>query len=508
MRRSVIAVTLVGAWLACLGWLAAREVRPAPEGSAPRGSARLAPGAAFYGVMLGGRQIGTAGVTLDTTPVGYRITEVTALDFPAGDGFRRDVARGEAVLSRSLRLQSAQLTVSEGGAPATFDAELRPDTSVVVRLRQGRAEADRAVLAAMDAAPTMPAAIPFRLVAGRLLRPRGAQVTADVDLMGRTFHVDRAVVDRDSVFIVSDSATRGPGGSGWVAVPGDSVRAWRVERLRGGALPIVDWVDARGRLVRREHAFGVTLERSPFEVNYTDYQAALRLRPAGDAAQPISGLGRLVDEAGAPPMGGGNRRVVVSRWDGPAWPRAAGALAGGRQAVTGDTIEILVAATGGTDSTPPPRRRNTAAWSSADSSVLQAALSSALAGSPGRDTIAVLAGWVARAVQYVDSTSAPTGSVTVARNRAGGLEGKVQLFVALAELAGYPSRAVYGVDVTRGHLPAHQWAEVWREGWEAVDPVFGQAPASTALLRIGVGATVRPLAMVTQAGGLRVSVLR
>jgi hypothetical protein len=207
-------------------------------------------------------------------------------------------------------------------------------------------------------------------------------------------------------------------------------------------------------------------------------------------------------------MAGGNRRVVVSRWDGPAWPGAAEALAGGRQRVTGDTIDIAAAAIGGTDSTPPPRGRNTAAWSSADSSVLRAALSNALAGSPGGDTIAVLARWVARAVQYVDSASVPTGSVTVARSRAGGLEGKVQLFIALAELAGYPSRAVHGVEVTRAHLPAHQWAEVWREGWEAVDPVFGQAPASTSLLRTGVGATARPLAMVTQAGGLRVRVLR
>jgi hypothetical protein len=271
----------------------------------------------------------------------------------------------------------------------------------------------------------------------------------------------------------------------------------------------VDWVDATGRLVRREHAFGVTLEHSPFEVNYTNYQAALPERRAEDQPLVISGLTRLVDEASLPAASAVTLQVVVSRWDGPAWPHAVGALVGGRQRVRGDTVEITAGPKGWTDSTPPPRPRNTMVMTPADASILQAAVSDALTGlAPGGDTLGTLARWVARAVQYVDTETAPTGSVTVARSRRGGLEGKVLLFVALAEMAGYPARPVYGVEVGRGHLPAHLWAEVWRGGWESVDPVFGHAPASTSLLRIGEGATVRPLAMVTQAGGLRVRVLR
>jgi hypothetical protein len=184
-------------------------------------------------------------------------------------------------------------------------------------------------------------------------------------------------------------------------------------------------------------------------------------------------------------------------------------FAGGRQAVTGDTVTILALPKAGTDTTSPRHPRNTGEFGGSEANPLQDALGDALAGLPaGADTVSILASWVARAVLYLDTSNAATGSVTVARARQGGLEGKVALFLALAELAGYPARAVFGVDVTRPGLPAHVWAEVWRLGWEAVDPGRGHAPASTTLLRIGEGATIRPLALVPLIGGLRVTVLR
>jgi hypothetical protein len=508
MNRRVVGVTLVGTWLACLGWLAARELRPAPEGGATRATVRLAPGAAFFAVTLAGRQIGTAGATLDTTTLGYRLTEVMALDLPADSGQRRDVIRGEAALGRQLQLVSAQATVSEGGRALTLEAVARGDSSLVLSIRRGEAELDRTGFRLAGIAPTVSGAIPLRLVAGRLLRPRGGQAVTTVDLLSGTLRDGAVQVGPDSVFVVSDSATFDPLSSRFVAVPGDSVRAWRVDRSGEVGLPLVEWVDAGGRVVRREHAFGVVIERSPFEVNYTNYQAALRDRSAGEATMP-TGMRRLAVARRGPHPDTATRRVVVSRWDGPAWPGSAGALAGGRQRVTGDTVEIRGAAGGGEDTTASPHRRNTAGAGGAERAVLATALSEALAQGPeGGDSLGALARWVARAVQYVDTEDAPTGSVTVARVRRGGVEGKVALFVALAEFAGYRARPVYGVDVSQDALPAHQWAEVWRDGWEAVDPVFGQAPASTALLRVGEGAWLRPLLMVTQVGGLRARTLR
>ena len=507
MNRRVVGSTLVAAWLACLGWLAARELRPAPEGGATRATVRLAPSAAFYAVTLAGRQIGTAGVTLDTTTVGYRLTEVISLDLPAGPGRRRDVMRAEASLTRSLHLASAQVSLSEGGSARMLEAEAREDSSLVLRIRRDRTEIDRIVLSPPEVPLTVPGAIPLRLAAGRRLRPGGEQSAAVVDILARVVRGGPARVGIDSVFLVADSATRDPAAARFVAVAGDSVRAWRLERPSDAGLPMIDWVDARGLVVRREHAFGVVIERSPFEVNYTNYQADLRQSPADGMAIP-AGARRSIDDSLGRPVGTAIRRVVVSRWDGPAWAGSVEGLAGGRQRVIGDTVEIRPFAGGGESATASPHRRNTVPTAAADAGILATALSEALAGLPeGGDTLAALAGWVARAVQYVDSDAAPAGSLTVARTRRGGVEGKVALLVALAELARYPARAVFGVDVSRDQLPAHQWVEVWRNGWEALDPVFGEAPASTALLRIGEGASIRPLVMVPQVGGLRVRTL-
>jgi hypothetical protein len=508
MRRRTLAVALVSAWLACLGWLAARRLQPVPEGTPGRAVTRLAPGAVFYAVTLAGRQIGTAGTTLDTTTQGYRLTEVVSLDLPAAKGSRRHVMRGEAILTRSLQLQSAQVAVSEAGRAQAADAERRGDSAVAFRARRDRDVVDRTQIALDTQAVMTPGAIPLRLAAARLLRPRGELKATTADVLSRTLRQGTVQVGADTILVVADTAAFDSTAARFVAVGSDSVRAWRVARGADAGLPAVEWVDAGGRVVRREHAFGVVLERSPFEVNYTNYQAGLR---QGQAAAPseFPGASLLVAEAPGRPASESPRRVVVARWDGAAWPGSAMGFAGGRQYVVGDTVEIRARPEGGADTTASPRQRNTDPGPSWRLDPLTGALTEALATvSPGEDTVAALARWVARAVRYLDSEAAPSGSVTTARLRRGDLEGMVSLFVALAGLAGYPARPVYGLDVGRETLPAHLWAEVWRDGWEAVDPVLGQAPASTTLLRVGEGATVRPLVMVTQVGGLRVRTLQ
>jgi hypothetical protein len=100
-----------------------------------------------------------------------------------------------------------------------------------------------------------------------------------VDILARVVRGGPVRVGTDSVFLVADSATLDPAAGRFVAVAGDSVRAWRLERPSDSGLPMVEWVDARGRVMRREHAFGVVIERSPFEVNYTNYQTPAAALP-------------------------------------------------------------------------------------------------------------------------------------------------------------------------------------------------------------------------------------
>ena len=505
MTRRILGVFIVLSWLGTLGWLAARRLSTPAERALATQASRLAPGASFFGVTLGGTQIGSAGLTLDTTTTGFRLTEVMALDLPdRGGRVRRYSLHSEAILGRTLRLRSLVMQVTEAAAPQAIDLTTTSDSGYLIRRRRS---SGMDAVTRLGAVPglTIEASVALLLAVGGTLHDGGSLASRTVDPLRRVMTAVVAQVGRDSVFMVSDSAARDSAGGPWRAVAPVPTRAWRVER--SGGLPAVDWIDAQGRLIRREHAFGVTLEHSPFEVNYNNYQARLKDGPQLPPGV-VPGISRLVDGPGRPDTTIPEVTVVVGRADGAAWPGAARGFSGGRQWVAGDTVHVARRGPGGVDSTPPPHQRNIGGIPAADSTLLLATLQAALRADPAEpDTIARLARWVARAVRYVDTPDSPTGSVTVARERLGGLEGKVELFVALTRLAGVAARAVTGVDVSRPGLPAHAWAEIWRGGWVAIDPVFGDVPAAASLLRVTEGAAPRPLVLVPLIGSLRTTMV-
>ena len=505
MTRRILAALIVLSWVGTLGWLAARRLFTPTERTLAREASRLAPGASFFGVTLAGTQIGSAGLTLDTLTTGFRLTEVMSLDLPDGDGrLRRHALRSEAILGRTLGLRSLAVRVNEVAASQSIDLVTTSDSGYSIRLRRnGGVEP----VTGVDAAPglTIDASVALLLAVGGRLHDGGSLASRTVDPLRRVLAARVARVGRDSIFMVSDSAVRDSVGGPWRAVAPVPTRAWRVER--DGALPAIDWIDAQGRLVRREQAFGVTLERSPFEMNFNNYRAGLTDRLLLSPGR-VPGTGRLVDGPGRPDTMRSEVTLVVSRADGAAWPGSAQGFAGGRQRVAGDTVYVARWGPGVVDSAPPTHQRHIGAIPAADAMILQAALREALAAYPTEpDTIARLARWVARAVRYVDTAGSPTGSVTVARERLGGLEGKVELFVALTRLVGIAARPVTGVDVSRPGLPAHAWAEIWRDGWMAIDPVFGDVPASACLLRVTEGAAPRPLVLVPLIGNLRTTMV-
>jgi hypothetical protein len=500
--RGAVGTAIVVAWLASLGWLAARRVSEARTQPLEARGSRLAPGASFYVVRLGSEQFGTAGITLDTTPVGFRLAGTLSLDVPSDSGSARHVYREEALLTRSLRLQRLIGSMSEAGTGRTRELSAS-DSARALRLTEGtRNETLEEFRSASGA--TIPGAIPFRLAASGRLRPGGVLSTIVAGTLDRTLSETEARTTRDSVFIVADSADFDARSGSWIPVPTDSARAWRVERRERG-LPMIEWIDGRGRVLSREHAFGVTLTLAPFEVGYTNYQTLRRQRPRlGGSTLP--GATRLAPGRRRPDSLTEEVRVAVARADGPAWPGAVQAFAGGRQVVIGDTV-VIRAEPPRPDPTPPPRTRNSL-LSPGELGALRGALREALAQEPlDPDTLGQLSRWVAHAVQYLDTPEAPSGKMTVLRSRRGGAEGKADLLTALAELAGMPARRVVGVDVSDPALPAHVWVEVWRDGWTAVDPVSGQVPASAYLLRITEGSSPWPLGMVPLIGGLRATLV-
>jgi hypothetical protein len=356
-----------------------------------------------------------------------------------------------------------------------------------------------AVLAGKDV--TIPGALPFRLVlekrletGGRLNQPAAAPFSGTLEMVA-------VRVGEGGVLPVSDSATWDSTRSAWIPVPATELTVWLLERTWGG-MPVHEWVDQQGQVVRRTWAFGLSLERSPFEVNYNMYQAALRdgsiTLPRMPGDRPRTAL------AGRPDTSVRVVRAVLARTDGPAWPNAAAAFDGGRQSVTGDTVTITRSAPDG--ASPPEAEYLTFALRPAP---LVVALREALRGTgpAAADTLAALVHWVRQSVRLggEDAAAEPLGAV---RDRAATVEGKVRLLVALARMAGLPARPVAGVDLGRPELPAHAWAEIWSGGrWVSADPVYGQVPAAASLLRVTEGASARPLALLPLVASLKTTLL-
>jgi hypothetical protein len=424
----------------CIGWAVARQVTRPPEAYLEARTTRLAPGAAFYQITLGGAPMGNAGITLDTTLAGYRLTEVWNMDLAREREVERHVFRSDAELSRSLLLRKLSLTMSEAGSPRLIEAEAGNDTTWDITLRR---PGTRAVsLSPIEAPQTASAAValPFRLVLEGRLREGGRASLPVVAVMYGTLDHDSAVVTRDSIFSVADSAAWDSTASTWKPVAPRAVQAWRVERTVHG-FPSIDWIDAQGKRIQRDWAFGLRLVRSPFEINYNMYQARLR---QGELKPPVNVPG-FTSRRLLPGLPDTTKQLFVARLarsDGPAWDGAARAFDGGRQAVNGDTVTIRAG--------------------------------------PVPDTLAMLVRRAARSGRD-----------------------PVTAFIDLAGAAGFTARRVSGVDLARRELPSHTWVEV-QDGprWIAVDPAYGQAPASVSLLRVLVGGSDRPLLLVPLIGSL------
>jgi hypothetical protein len=176
------------------------------------------------------------------------------------------------------------------------------------------------------------------------------------------------------------------------------------------------------------------------------YQASLRQ----GALKPPANVPGFISRRLLPGLPDSTRREFVARLarvDGPAWDGAVHAFEGGRQSVSGDTVTIRA--------------------------------------EPVPDSLAVLVRRAAR----------------LGRD-------PVTVFSDLARAAGYTTRRVSGVDLARPELPAHTWVEVQDgERWIAVDPVYGQAPASVSLLRVVVGGSDRPLILVPLIASLKSTTL-
>src|SRR3989449_5111428 len=511
MTRRTWTVAILGAWAASLGWLVKREFFRPTGTRLAEAALSVPPGAVYYRLDVAGQQVGFASSTIDTQATSIGVTDILVLRIPALGVLHRTAAMSRATLSRTLRLERVD---------ARFDGHLgrfpprslgAGDPLLTVTLLAGPdSETTHVPLARPIVLPTL---LPLRLAFGGELKRGKTYSSVVFDPILLAERPVTVLVAAESTLVVADSAGYDSTTLAWVPAHFDTVRAFRIEQHEGG-MTTRAWIDAQGHIVRAENAVGFVMERTAFELAYTNFQHRDTTRLIRASATPGRGdvvaTTVLAARALLPRDTASLLRVRLSGV-------APGALdlGGGRQQLSGDTLVIRRESPAALTARYrlPARDSTLARWLApapliqSDDPRLQAQVRLILGGEqdPGRAALRIAA-WVRAHVERRATTTVP-GAVQVLEARVGDCNEHAVLFVALARAAGLPARTVAGLVPVEGRFYYHAWAEVYLGDWVAVDPMLDEFPAGAAHVRFTIGGLARHAELVRLIGRIKVEVL-
>jgi hypothetical protein len=501
--RGAAAIAVLLAWIASLGWLAMREFGKTDAASmSSEATLRLAPGSVWYALYAGQVQIGNAGLTLDTLSPGYRITESVMTEIPRGALLLPASRHTETWLGATLNVERVLSHVTWDGHPLDWSVSVFDDTATA-RLTgaitaQGQAN--------LNAAPSTPAIVPYRLALGGDLKAGHEHGVVLLD--GWPLAGGRATVaiGADSTIRFADSSVAGAGSEHRVVAHYDSAHVYAVT-LNTATGPRRLWVGDDGTVSAQETVFGVRWMRTDFDISETEFRESLAGRTTAIVAQ-LPPLGRLIG-AGGTDTATRTRRFLVQHRDGTAVDTALLArLGGGRQRIAGDTITVLAqpprdAAEANSDTTADPMIQS-------DGAAIDTLQADLITMPIDAHRLGPLISAFRQRIRIDTTTGAPDDALNTAGRRRGSPDGVARLFVALLRAAGVSARYVIGVCPAGNRLLTHAWVEVWdaRAGnWTAVDPVMQQAAASTGLIRLAFAGSSAPHALLMLVANARLTEL-
>jgi hypothetical protein len=496
-------------WAVVVALHARREYFPPLATRLEEAARLLEPGTSYYLARMGGHAIGFASSRLDTIPDGFELLDQLLLEIPAQGTTQRAVVETRVELTPSLSLREFAFHLDSEVGRYQVRGRAVGDTLLELEVGAGGA-VERSEIRVPDGV-LLPAALQLRLAAAGMLRG-GAdyhfQIFDPSTLSARG--VGLRVAGRGTL-VVPDTASYDPVSGEWVVGAYDTIPVWEVEEVYGG-MSSRSWLDPDGRLVRAESPLGFTLERTAYELARGEWDRARR-----DPAL-ASGFGAIIEGTAIASNVDPARIATVDQLA----VRLLGVelegfdLAGGRQSLRGDTLIVTrerlaerevsyrLPYDGGGE--PALELEATPLIQTTDPRIV--AMAREIAGGE-RDPARVarrLSDWVYRSLAKEITVSVPS-AVQVLEARRGDCNEHTVLYVALARALGLPARTAVGVVHLDGRFFYHAWPEVWLDGWVAVDPTFGQAPADAAHLRFLVGGLARQVELIRLIGRLRLEVL-
>lgn len=503
-RRAALGGAIVVAWLIGLAFLVRREYfRPRLERLA-EAATRVTPGAVYYGVTQGRRQIGFASSIIDTTASSITVTDYLVADLPVGGKARRTTARTHVTLSRALRLVRFDLALDAEGAPIRAGGRVDGDSVLVFALAAGGAKAD-SQRRALSGPVLLPTLVPLGIALSETPKVGKHYLLPVLDpasMQARDVTLD---VRAESMFVVNDSAVFDTVAKVWRGSQPASIRAWLVAPRENAAV-FSGWVDEQGRIVETTQ-LGFVLRRLPYEVAFENWRKdPTRLSVTEDRdileTTAIAANRRLSGRMDALEV-----RLTGVSLDGYE-------LAGQQQRLIGDTLVVRRASDSAMVAPIKLPYRNRDPRNAVPEPLIQAfdpqilKLATRIRGKD-RDARIV----AERINRWVHDSIAPRitfgvpSALEVLRAREGDCNEHTQLFVAMARAVGLPARIAAGLVYVDGRFYYHAWPEILLRDWVAVDPTFGQFPADAAHLRFTVGGLARQTELLRLMGSLNIEVL-
>ena len=263
LDRRWLAVLILGAWIAALGWQARRVFFPSAVDRLALGVRTLPPGVAYYEIYRGDRRAGWGQTEIDTLPAssGFFIRDRMFVDLPGvgPDGLERT---SEEFLDGELRLDSLRRVSVIAADTASLGVRVIGDS--LAHMWEDDAQGDTVALVRPV---TTQAGWRLRLAAGGG-GEAGDRFELDVfdpaASAGRT--LDLTVLET-AFLAFPDSADTDSISGAWIPVREDTVRAWRVDVAQGD-VTLESWVDEDGRLVNGQLAGGYRARRTAFELAF------------------------------------------------------------------------------------------------------------------------------------------------------------------------------------------------------------------------------------------------
>ncbi|HVE79842.1 MAG TPA: transglutaminase-like domain-containing protein [Gemmatimonadaceae bacterium] len=508
-RRGHVAALVLAAWAVGLGLLARRQLSRSDAERLAEAATRVTPGAVFYAVFQGSRQIGFASSTIDTTASGISVADYLVADLPVGGALHRATARTRVDMTRALRVRTFSLSLDSDAGPVRVTGRVLGDTLLTFALASGPDRPDTQRVR-IEGPILMPTTLPLAIALGD--RPDVGQSYSlpvfDPAAMGpRPVTVS---VTAESLFVLSDSAVFDAGAGRWTTARRDTVRAWQL--AADGAMGFGGWVDEQGRLVEATQLGSLTLRRMAYEEAFENWRIEAT-RGGGSVAADDDIMETTAIAASAPIRTRQLRRLTVRLTN---VDLAGYDLQGARQALRGDTLIVereddaaLVPAytlPAGMRERFPAELAAEPLIQSRHSDVVDLARRLSGGETDPRAVAERINRWVYDSLRKRITFGVPS-ALQVLRARSGDCNEHTQLYLALARAAGIPARSAAGLAYVRGKFYYHAWPEVYLGRWIAVDPTFGQFPADAAHLRFVTGGLGRQAELLRLIGSLQVDVL-